>query len=125
VGRPFFFGPPRLLKEGWKMPCKAESLPTLAAHGLIGVRTVLEVVPQLLPAGVPAGDATFTATVVSTRGRQDAVRWQRDGQLYSLTALTGVLYQRHGVQWPGKTCVNWRRRGQAMTLWDEAEQYAR
>lgn len=107
------------------MPRKAESIPTLAANGRVGVGTVLEVVPEFLPPGTPAGDPRFRATVVNTRGRQGAVRWGGDGQLYSLTALTGVLYEQLGIEWPGKTCLNWRRQGQPVTLWEEAEQFAR
>ena len=62
---------------------------------------------------------------VTTSGRLGSIRWNADGQLYSLTALTGVLYHGHGVQWPGKTCLNWRREGEQLTLWDEAEQFVR
>jgi hypothetical protein len=57
--------------------------------------------------------------------RLRSVRWHADGQLYSLTGLTRLLYENYGVQWPGKTCLNWQREGQWLTLWHEAEQYAR
>lgn len=107
------------------MARKAESLPTLAAHGLIAVGQVLEIIPGLLPAGAERNDPRFRATIVATSGRQGSIRWHSDGHLYSLTGLTRILWENHGVQWPGKTCLNWHREGQRLTLWDEAEQFIR
>ena len=107
------------------MARKAESLPTLAANGLLPLNSVIEVVPRFLPPGADTNDPRFRAIVVEPYRRLRAIRWQADGQLYSLTGLTLVLYESHGVKWPGKTCLNWRREGKELTVWEEAEQYAR
>jgi hypothetical protein len=103
---------------------KQESLPTLAANGQLVPNSVIVVNPAFLPPGADPKDPRFRATVVNSY-RRGEIRWHADGQLYSLTGLTRELSQNHGVQWPDKTCLNWCREGQPMSIWDEAEQYPR
>lgn len=107
------------------MSRKAESIPTLAAQGLLRGGTRLEVVPEFLPRGARRGDRRFTATVVSARGRQGSIRWDYDGCCYSLTTLTRMINTRYGIQWPGKTCANWQLVGDIISLWELAERFER
>jgi hypothetical protein len=107
------------------MARKAETLKVLFDAGLIKQGTAIEVMPECVPDGMDSQNPLFQAEVVDPNGRQGAIRWQSDGQLWSLTALTDHLIERYNLKWVSKTCRNWRRTNCQRSLWDEAEAYPR
>jgi hypothetical protein len=109
------------------MARKAESIPVLAENGLLAQGTVIEVMPEVRAEGVPAGDARFRAQILNAQGGAGAVRWEHDGQAYSLTELTNMLWEEHGLglKWPNYILKNWRIVGHNQSMWDEAEQFTR
>ena len=106
---------------------RAETLPVLADNGVIQQGTVIEVIPEALPADATSQDPrVFRARVENTRGGRGSVVWEHDGQPYSLTELTNRLWDEYGV-----ACLehyifkHWRVVGCSATLWEEAERFPR
>lgn len=99
------------------MPRKEETLFVLARSGKLQVGTVIEIMPQYLPPGTSGNDPCFQARVVDLNDLRQSVQY--DNELYSLGELTTRLNAVYGVDYPGKTYKNWRRKGHTVSLWDE------
>ena len=106
---------------------RARTLPVLADNGVVQRGTVIEVIPEALPADADAQDPrVFRARVENTSGLRESVVWEFDGQPYSLTELTNRLWDEFGV-----ACLehyifkHWRVVGHSATMWEEAERFPR
>lgn len=106
---------------------KQRTMPVLSAQGLIERGTVIEVIPEARP--THAGDLDpriFQAQIANPSGLRESVIWSYDGQPYSLSELTRLLVQDHGVQWlRSYTFATWRIEGHQCSMWDEAEEFPR
>jgi hypothetical protein len=88
--------------------------------------TEIEIVPEGRPGGSDGMDPNIFRATVDDLGRQKPIIWLHDGNPHSLTSLTSMLSQEHGVQWiHNKTYGNWRIVGHSENLWDEAERLRR
>jgi hypothetical protein len=98
------------------------TLKVLQRHGVIQAGTEIEVVPQAPPADGPQqGHNAFRASIGDLSVRASII-WLHDNNAYSLTQLTSILAQDHGLTWFGtKTAVHWRVAGHSVSLWEEAE----
>lgn len=106
---------------------KARVLLVLSQHGLISRGTEIELLAEVRPPDLGEQPLhAFRATIHNPAGLQQSVRWEFDGQLYSLSELTRKLRDEFGAT-PnvGLYFSNWQRVGAAESLHDEAERYPR
>jgi hypothetical protein len=96
-------------------------LAALAEKGLLSSGTCLELVPAALPADAASRDSRiFRAVVGDPRSPIRSIRWEFDGQLYSPTRLTCLLWVEYGVASLGPSYYcHWRVVGRERSLWDE------
>lgn len=109
------------------MSRKNRVLPVLASNGVISRGTQIEIVPEAMPADLSVRDPDlYRATIDNPEGLKESILWAYDKQLYSLTELTVMLWEDHGIEWIRNFIfVHWRRVGATESLWDEAERFAR
>lgn len=72
------------------------------------------------------GEPTFKATITGKLGQSDAVRWEKDGQEYSISALTWMIFKELHPEKknPGGVNGNWHWvHSSGKTLWQIAESY--
>ncbi|GKW50665.1 PDDEXK family nuclease [Halomonas sp. NCCP-2165] len=71
-------------------------------------------------------DPTFKAVITGKLGQSDAVRWEKDGQEYSISALTWMIFKElhPDKKDPGGVNGNWHWvHSSGKTLWQIAENY--
>jgi hypothetical protein len=109
------------------MSTKEECMPVLAEHGLLQMGTPIETILDARLERRNRNHPAYRALVVKPSGRQNSVRWEQDGQLYSLTALCRELRRRRLAQWSGihNPFAQWQRVGTSRHLLDEANDFLR
>jgi hypothetical protein len=93
----------------------------LAEQGLLQPGTPLEVVPRALPPDAAARDGrAYRARVGDPSSPRRSLVWELDGQAYSPTELTCLLWREFGVASLGESYYShWRVLGREQSLWDE------
>lgn len=106
---------------------KERTLPVLANHGLIAKGTAIEIVPDAVTDESRTHQTDlFRARIENPVGLRDSIRWDHDGQTYSLSALTDLLWDQYGLARVGdKYFKHWRVVGRSESLWHEAERFPR
>jgi hypothetical protein len=101
------------------------TLKILSKHGLIQKGTEIEIVPDALPTDNGAFDpAIFRARIVDPM-RRESVVWPADNNAYSLSRLTYILADQHGMKWlANNIAIHWRIAGQKESMWQQAEHLA-
>ena len=71
-------------------------------------------------------DSTFSATITGKLGQSNAIKWDKDGKEYAISALTWQLFKEFHPENkdPGGVNGNWHWvTEKGVTLWDLAENY--
>jgi serine/threonine protein kinase len=98
---------------------KELTLKVLRRHGIVSEGTEIEPIPDAMPEdGLERDPKLFRARI----GSKQSIIWEHDGDAYSLTELSVILWQQHGLLWVRpKTFELWRIAGQAESMWHQAD----
>jgi hypothetical protein len=101
---------------------REETMKVLFRFGRILPGTEIEPMPRALPTdGASFDPHLFRVRIANPPGRE--VVWLANGNTYTLSKLSNMLANEHGLQWfKNRTFELWRIVGQAESMWDQAEQ---